>query len=85
VVIGRLKSMKKIKRKLDFICNQGLYEFNVMPFGLTNAPATFQQMMDEVISGIDWTVGVDYLDDIMIGFKTFESHLKDIAAFFQKT
>ena len=29
---------------------KGMYEFKRMPFGLTNAPATFQRLMDNVIT-----------------------------------
>lgn len=33
-----------------FTCKFGTYSFTVMPFGLTNAPATFQRLMDNVLS-----------------------------------
>jgi hypothetical protein len=42
-----------------------------MPFGLCNAPDTFQRMMDEIIR--EAQVGLDYLDDVIIGLKSFES------------
>ena len=32
----------KDKKKITFITNEGLYEFNIMSFVLTNIPATFQ-------------------------------------------
>lgn len=69
------------KEKTAFICNVGLFEFNVMPFGLCNAPATFQRMMDEVIG--EAQVGLDYLDDVIIGSETFEKHIKDLKKLFE--
>ena len=66
------------KEKTAFTCAMGLFEFNVMPFGLCNAPATFQRLMDEVIADMDWRVGSDYIDDLIIGSLTFEEHCGDL-------
>ncbi len=37
-----------------------------MPFGLCNAPATFQRLMQVVLSGLEWDSRFVYLDDILI-------------------
>ncbi len=47
--------------KTALMTTDGLYQFKVMPFGLTNAPATFQQMMDVLLSGLKWNICLVYL------------------------
>ena len=37
-----------------------------MPFGLCNAPATFERLMERVLSGLLWEVCLLYLDDIPV-------------------
>ena len=49
-----------------------------MPFGLCNAPATFQRLMSLVLSDLQWTSCLVYLDGIIVMGKTFEEHLKNL-------
>jgi len=62
----------------------GAYQFTVMPFGLTNAPSTFQRHMDLVLSGLNWSQSIVYIDDIIIYSESFEKHIKDLQQVFNK-
>ncbi|XP_030271930.1 uncharacterized protein LOC115581177 isoform X1 [Sparus aurata] len=66
----------------SFITPSGLYSYTVMPFGLRNAPATFQRLMNKVVSGL---VGCAvYLDDVVVYSDTWEDHLQRIQALFDR-
>ena len=66
------------RQKAAFITRHDLFEFNVMPFGLCNAPATFERLMELVLSGLHWHICVIYLDDIIIFGKTFSEMIKNL-------
>ena len=70
--------------KTAFTAGTGLYEFNVMPFGLCNAPATFERLMERVLSGLQWDICLVYLDDIIIFSKTFDDHLQRVGTVFSR-
>ena len=65
--------------KTAFICREGLFKFTTMPFGLTGAPATFQRLMDIIMSGLTYEICLVYLDDIIVFSKTLEEHLSRLA------
>ena len=60
------------KEKTAFTSHIGLYQFELMPFGLCNAPATFEAMMETLLSDLLWRKCLVYLDDVIVFGKTFE-------------
>ena len=54
-----------------------------MPFGLYNAPATFQRLMDKVLSNYIEKFLVVYLDDVTIYSKTFDEHVTHLKTVFK--
>ena len=65
---------KNDRHKTAFSTNKGHYEFVRMPFGLKNAPATFQRLMNIVLSGLDGIECFVYLDDIVVFGSTLSEH-----------
>ena len=72
------------REKTAFVTHAGLYEFLVMPFGLCNAPATFQRLMETVLTGLIRKVCVDYIDDILVVGRTFDEHLENLRLVFER-
>jgi len=62
--------------KTAFTTPFGHYEFDRMPFGLKNAPATFQRLMDLVLSGLQGEELFVYMDDIVIYATSLEEHAR---------
>ena len=60
----------------------GHWNFVVMPFGLCNAGATFQRLMEKILSNLSWKICMVYLDDIIVLSKTFEEHLSNLEEVF---
>ena len=67
--------------KTTCVTRYGSYEFLVMPFGLTNAPATFCNLMNDVLFDYLDAFVVVYLDDIVVyshALSEHEMHLKKV-------
>ena len=69
--------MTPASKKTAFITPQGLFQFAVMPFGLQGTPATFQQMMDQLLRGMS-AYSTAYLDDLVIYSHSLDDHLQHI-------
>ncbi|XP_043488078.1 uncharacterized protein LOC122515007 [Polistes fuscatus] len=62
------------RAKTAFSTPHGHYEFNRMPFGLKNAPATFQRLMDHVLTGLQGEEMFVYLDDVVLYARSLNEH-----------
>ncbi|XP_051153756.1 uncharacterized protein LOC127277011 [Leptopilina boulardi] len=63
------------KAKTAFVVpGKGLMQYTRMPFGLCGAPATFQRLMDKIITAQMKPYVFAYLDDIIIVTRTFKEH-----------
>lgn len=70
------------KEKTAFITPQGKFQFRKMPFGLRNAPATFQRMMNDILTRHSRASA--YIDDIVVTSTTWKEHLQDLREVFEK-
>ncbi|MCW4335043.1 MAG: RNase H-like domain-containing protein [Candidatus Thiodiazotropha endolucinida] len=61
--------------KTAFVCSKGLFAFRVMPMGLVNSPATYQRLMEHIMSGLQYEKCLIYLDDCIVYSKTFDEHI----------
>ena len=59
----------------SFVTSSGQWQFCRMPFGLCNAPATFQRLMNTILSRFPVDRVMVYLDDVLVIGKTFDDHL----------
>ena len=63
-------------KKTAFVATFGKYEYIKVPFVLAQAPAYFQNLMNKVLNGLNFTLA--YLDDVIIFIETAEQQLKHI-------
>lgn len=55
-----------------------------MCFDLTNAPATFQRLMNNVLSGLQGIKCFVYIDDIIVYGKTLADHNEKLVEIFNR-
>ena len=70
------------KPKTAFMTPHGKWQFNMVPFGLAQAPSYFQQLMNQVLQGLDFAI--TYLDDIIIFSKNELEHLQHLEIVFKR-
>ena len=61
--------------KTAFSTKYGLFEFTTMPFGLMTAPATYQWLMELALSGLQWSLCLIYLDDVIVFSEDFDEQV----------
>ncbi|KAL0345857.1 UNVERIFIED_CONTAM: RNA-directed DNA polymerase [Sesamum radiatum] len=69
--------------KTTCVTRYGSFEFLVMPLGLTNAPATFCNLMNDVLYEYLDRFVVVYLDDIVVYLESLTDHLVHLRVVFQ--
>jgi hypothetical protein len=75
---------EKDRDKTAWICKFGQYRYCRMPFGMYNSGATFQRLIDLVLSGISYISCLSYVDDIIVFSKSFDEHLDRLSAVLQR-
>ena len=63
---------------------EGFYQFKVMPFRLCYVPGTFEQLMEQVLSGLSWEILLIYLDYVIVYAKSWEEELKRLRRVFSR-
>ena len=72
------------RQKTAFSTPGGHFEFCNMPMGICSAPATFQRLMNTVLSGLVGTKALIYLDDIVVWGATLEEHNQRLVEVFDR-
>ena len=59
-----IRKRRRFQLKVDYA------QFTVMRFGLCHAPATFECLMEQVLSGLPLSIALVYLDDVLVPART---------------
>uniref|UniRef100_A0A7S3R204 Reverse transcriptase domain-containing protein n=1 Tax=Dunaliella tertiolecta TaxID=3047 RepID=A0A7S3R204_DUNTE len=79
----QVRTKERDEHKTAFRTQYGHVQFCVLPFGLCIAPATFQRLMNDVFRTFLLQFVIDYLDDVLIFFKTVRLHMQHLRQVFQ--
>ena len=60
------------RRLLTINTHKGLYLYNRLPPGIKVAPGAFQQLMDQMLAGMERVAS--YIDDVIVGGRTQREH-----------
>ena len=72
------------RKKTAFCTETDHWEFLVMPYGLKNAPSCFTRLIADALRGLLGNGVTAYLDDIIVGGKTFQEHLSLLEAVLER-
>ena len=72
------------EHKMTCVTRYESYVFFVMPFGLTNAPATFCNLMNDVLYKFLDDFVVVYLDDIVVFSRIIDDHVVHLSKFLSR-
>ena len=70
--------------KTTFVTREETFRFRGMPFGLISAPATFERLMDVVMSGLNIKVCLAHVNDIIVYLADVDKHLYRLRAVFER-
>ena len=73
---------EEAKLKTAFVTPHGKWHFNMVSFGLAQAPSYFQQLMNQVLQGLDFAIA--YLDDTLILSNNEVKHLQHLETVFKR-
>ena len=69
--------LTELAKKISaFVTPDRLYQYTVMLFGMKNAPATYQRMINIVVSGLQGCVA--YIDDLVLYSDSWDQHVKQL-------
>ena len=71
-------------QKVAFRTQQGHWEFIMMPFGLCNASASFQRLMNKVLTGTIGDFILVYLEDTLVLSRTIKEHWEHLQQALQR-
>ena len=79
-----IEMVEEDRAKTAFSMKEGQWEYKRLPFGLKTAPATFQRMMNVVLSGLRGSRCFVFLDDIVVYAKSLADHDAKIRQVFDR-
>lgn len=68
--------------KTTFTSHLGTLRYTRMPFGLKNSHATFQRVIDVVLSSVKWQFDLFYIGEIIIFSRSSDDHFRHLRQVF---
>ena len=67
-----------------FSTRKGQWRFKRMPQGFLNSSSIFSRLMNLIMRGLTYTACLCYIDDVIVFAKTFDQHLINLEAVFER-